>query len=501
VSWLRERERGGAALRLMAWIARVAGWRFSYALLFPVTAYFMVTAPARQRDAVRRFRARATGRAAGWRDLWRTYFAFAATMLDRVYLLQGRTAGFEITTSGLEALDAHIAAGRGCVLLGAHLGSFTAMRALADRGPGGQACPVEVMAFMYEANAGLANAVFTALAPEKAEMVVPLGRADSMLRAKECLERGGLVGILADRRPAVGEDRVVPTPFLGGAAPFPAGPHILAAVLGAPVMLAFGIWTGPRRYSIRFEPFADRLVLNRATREADLAASAARYAARLEAVARAHPENWFNFYDFWEEMAAEPAPPRPAAAPVARRAALALPFLAAPALSQPTGGLEAVMGALAAVRSSEATFEESKSIAGLADTLPSSGTLLWRAPSTLEKRVTSPFAERVTVSGDRLTYERAGRATETVELDRAPEVRALVESIRSTLAGDLATLRRHYEVAFEGTPAAWTLRLSPLSIRVRAVVQGVVIQGTEGSVRLVETIGNESSVMRVTPRS
>jgi predicted LPLAT superfamily acyltransferase len=494
MSWLRQRERGGAALRLMAWIARVAGWRFSYALLFPVTGYFMLSAPARQREAMRRFQRRALGREPGWRDLWRPYFAFAATMLDRVYLLQGRTRGFEITVSGIEALDARIAEGRGCVLLGAHLGSFTAMRALADRG-----CPVEVMAFMYEGNAAQANAIFSALSREKAELVVPLGRPDSMLRAKECLERGGLVGILADRRPAVGEDRVVPVPFLGAAAPFPAGPHILAAVLRAPVMLAFGIWKGPRRYEIRFEEFAERVVLNRASREADLRASAARYAVRLEEVARAYPGNWFNFYDFWEEMD-DVSSPSPEAGVVARRAVLALPFLVLPAWAQGSG-LEAVMAALAAVRRTEADFEESKSIAGLADTLPSRGTLLWEAPSTLEKRVVEPFVERVTVSGDRLVYERPGQGTrQEVNLDQAPEVRAMVEAIRSTLAGDLAVLRRYWEVGFEGSLADWTIRLSPLSMRVRAVVQRVEIRGAGGAIRRFETMGNESSVMRVTAR-
>jgi len=104
VSWLGERERGGAGLRLMAWIARRAGWRLSHALLYPVTAYFLLSAPARQRAAVRDFQRRATGAEPGWRGLWRTYFAFAAAMLERVYLLRGDTAGFSFTVSGLEAL-------------------------------------------------------------------------------------------------------------------------------------------------------------------------------------------------------------------------------------------------------------------------------------------------------------------------------------------------------------------------------------------------------------
>jgi predicted LPLAT superfamily acyltransferase len=494
MSWTKERERGGAALRLMAWIARKAGWRVSHALLYPITAYFLLSAPARQREAVRHFQRRALGREPGWRDVWRQYFAFAATLLDRVYLLRGEVKGFDIRVVGLEELDAHIAKGGGCVLLGAHLGSFEAMRALAHNG-----CPVEVMAFMYEGNAALANAVFAALGPRQAAAVVPLGRADSMLRAKECLERGGLVGILADRRPAVGEDKVLPMPLLGATAPLPVGPHILAAVLHAPVMLAFGLWLGPRRYEIRFEPFAERIVLNRATREADLTATVARYAARLEAVAREHPANWFNFYDFWEEMDV-PMPRRAPAASISRRALLAALAIPAAARAE-AGGLEEVMRRLAAVRSSEAVFEEVKEIAELATLLPSSGTLRWIAPDRLEKHVTDPFEERLIVEGDRLTYLRPGQGVrQEFNLDQAPEMRALVEAIRSTLAGDLPTLRRHYEVGFEGTPETWTINLKPLSHRVRAVVQRLVVSGRGASIRRFETIGNNSSVMQITPR-
>jgi predicted LPLAT superfamily acyltransferase len=75
----------------------------------------------------------------------------------------------------------------------------------------------------------------------------------------------------------------------------------LAAILHAPVVLGFGLWLSPRHYLLRFEPFADAIDLPRATREVALRCWLARYAARLGGVCRAHPYNWFNFYDFWQE--------------------------------------------------------------------------------------------------------------------------------------------------------------------------------------------------------
>ena len=300
LGWTEAPERGSRAmLRLMLWITQALGWRAGHVLLYPITAYFLVFSP-RQRRAARLYLGRALGRKAGLPDVSRLYFAFASTILDRVWLVSGRTKDYRIEVHGLDELRAHIAAGRGCLLFGAHLGSFEALRAVADAG-----CPVDVKVMMHEANAAKVKAFFDALGGAgRAASIIPLGTPDAMLRVRECLERGELVGLLADRAPR--SEKTVRVPFLGEAAPLPAGPHMLAAVLGAPVMLAFGIWRGPRHYEVRFEPFADRVGAGgRAGREAAVAESVGCYAARLEAVCLEHPYNWFNFFDVWSGEGAQ----------------------------------------------------------------------------------------------------------------------------------------------------------------------------------------------------
>ncbi len=294
-SWTAAPERGtDGALRLMLWVLRRLGWRAGHLLLYPIAGYFLLSSP-RQRSHARAYLRRALEREPGALDLFRLWFAFSSTILDRVFLTSGRTENHTIEVEGLDALKAVLAEGRGCLLLGAHFGSFEALRAVADAG-----APVELAVLMHEANARRVQALANAFGgPRHAAAVIPLGTADAMLRAHECLERGGMVGLLADRRPH--GERVARVPFLGEPAPLPLGPHVLAGMLGAPVMLAFGIWQGPRRYLVRFEPFADPGSLSRGDRAAAARERAARYAARLEEVCRAHPYNWFNFHDFWEE--------------------------------------------------------------------------------------------------------------------------------------------------------------------------------------------------------
>ena len=243
---------------------------------------------------MRRYLTRALGRGATWRDLWRLYFCFASTLLDRVFLLSGRTAGYKVTIEGLDLLRDAAVAGRGVVMLGAHMGSFEALRAVTATD-----APVEVCMLMHAAPGGAADALFDSLDPGRAEAVIHLGRPEAMLATQEVIERGGVVGLLADRAPR--SERMISVPFLGADAPFPGGPMTLAAILKAPVVLGFGLWLGPRRYLLRFEPLAEVIDLPRATRAEALRSWLGLYAERLGEICRAHPYNWFNFYDFWQD--------------------------------------------------------------------------------------------------------------------------------------------------------------------------------------------------------
>lgn len=290
--WARQLERGSRTLlRLMLWITFHLGWAIPRTLLVFITLYFFLTsAPARA--ASRDFLGRVLGRpATGW-DEFRHIFAFASVIMESAFLLSGRTRRFQIGIEGLESLTASLAEGRGCVLLGAHLGSFEALRAIA------RASPVAVRPVMHRRNTRVISLI-EALDPAVADAVIELGTPAAMLRVKEALTRGEIVGMLADR--AVGEQKMIEAPFLGSPALFPAGPLLVAASLDAPILLFYGIRTGPRRYVVQFEPFAERIVLHRGSRLADLRPWVARFAASLEARCRAYPFNWFNFYPFWEQ--------------------------------------------------------------------------------------------------------------------------------------------------------------------------------------------------------
>jgi predicted LPLAT superfamily acyltransferase len=290
--WLEQRERG--TLLVMKGGVRLllgVGHAFGRLLLYPTCAYFLAFSRS-ARASSREYLSRVLGRPAKLRDVARHYLTFARTLHDRVYFLAGRTAEFTVEKHGTEVVERALSLGRGCVLLGSHLGSFEVLRVI---GSLERKLPVNVL--LYPDNATNAETVAAELCPELKARVIPLGRPDTLLRVRECLERGEIVGMLGDR--ALKADKTVRCDFLGVPARFPQGPLLLAAILKAPVVLFFGLYLGGRRYAIHFEPFAQELAIGRQDRGAQLQPWIARYAGRLEHYCRLAPYNWFNFYDFW----------------------------------------------------------------------------------------------------------------------------------------------------------------------------------------------------------
>lgn len=290
--WMDPRERGSVTLlRFMIWLTLKLGRGAARALLPCIVLYFVVFSP-RARAASRGYLVRVLKRRPSMADLFRHYYTFAAALLDRVYLLSGRFDYFDVRLHGHEQLHDILERGHGCILLGSHLGSFEVLRAAAVFGA---RWPVAML--MDNANAQKVTRALAALNPALAENIIEVGRPDSLLRAKERLDAGAMVGMLGDRlRPG---DKPVPCGFLGGTMLFPEAPFVLGAVLRTPVILCFGLYRGGRRYDIHFEVFRDPLEVPRAGRAEAIAALAREYAARLEHYTRLAPYNWFNFYDVW----------------------------------------------------------------------------------------------------------------------------------------------------------------------------------------------------------
>ena len=294
--WVQLPERGNPlVLRLMVWITLHLGRPIGRLLLYPIALYFLATATA-ARHGSRLYLRRVLGREPGWRELFHHIHCFAATILDRVYFLSGRLPPFAIEIFGDRLISDQAESGQGCLLLGSHLGSFEVLRAI---GMTLRRFPIRILMNTAH-NRGITDFLNT-LNPMLAQAILPIGGPDTLLRVQESVMQGYMVGVLGDR--VVAGEKTARVRFFDRETAFPAGPLLLAALAGCPVILFFGLYRGGNRYEVHFETLAERIVLDRRCRQEQLAIWVQRYADRLEHYARLAPYNWFNFYDYWEEEA------------------------------------------------------------------------------------------------------------------------------------------------------------------------------------------------------
>lgn len=305
-AWHATPERGSQlGMEITSWLYRHGAKPVARALLWAIAGYFFATGrEAREASLGYLRRVYAAG---AWpapprrRDAFRHELEFARSILDRIGFWLADPSEFRVELVGDEHLVAARSLQRGLLVLGSHLGSFDAMRLCAI----GHA-PLRVNVLMYTAHAARINRVLgSGEAPDERRMrAIPIepGSLSHVIAARECVRRGEVVALLADRMPPGGaRERGVPVRFLGDEALLPESPFRLAAALACPVVFMVGVRVGRDAYQVRVEPLAERFELPRGERSAALADYAQRYASALERHCLSAPLQWFNFFDFWRK--------------------------------------------------------------------------------------------------------------------------------------------------------------------------------------------------------
>jgi hypothetical protein len=164
--------------------------------------------------------------------------------------------------------------------------------------------------------------------------------------------------------------------------------------------------------------------------------------------------------------------------------AFLLPLAAPPALA--AIDVPALMKLLAATQEVNAPFVERKHSPLLVASLDSSGTLLYRRPDFVEKRVTRPRAERYRIGKDEVIVERGGKE-QRIALSAQPAAAGLAASLRGVLMGDAALLQKYFKLRAGGDEGAWTLELTPVDNAVAGLVERIAVAGRGGRVERIET--------------
>jgi lauroyl/myristoyl acyltransferase len=192
-----------------------------------------------------------------------------------------------LTFKGVEHVRAARTAGRGAVLVGAHMGNWEMVGAAASlRG-------APVLAIVQPHPNPRVHRFFMSQRERLDYRVLPVGHAARPILRH--LAANGLVALLGDR--PYGEEGLE-VEFFGRATLLPTGPARLALISGAELIPWFVVRRFDDSFTIAFEPPIPRPVSG-SSRERARAMTQA-FARVLETYVRENPSQWLTFYPVWD---------------------------------------------------------------------------------------------------------------------------------------------------------------------------------------------------------
>lgn len=286
--WNGKSRGGGFGYAFFVFLIRYCGLRSAYAFLAFVVIYFIPCAPkatAAIWDYYRRRRHLGRWRSVG--QLYVHYYRFGQTLIDKIAIGAGMSDRFDFRFDNYEEFLQILQRDSGVVMLSAHVGSWEAgAHFFGDYGR-------RINVVMYDAEyARIREVVERNTAGRNYKIIAINGPTlDTMLQIKVALNRGEYVCCQGDRY--LTRDHALKASFLGGDALFPEGPFLLASKLRTPVVFYYAMRERGRCYRFRFtivEPSENR------SKEQLLE----QYIDSLEQVLDRYPEQWYNFYKFWQ---------------------------------------------------------------------------------------------------------------------------------------------------------------------------------------------------------
>lgn len=288
----------------MTWMHRVLIWAFRYmnirifygcmAVFF--VPFYMLFAHKGYISMYHYFRQRqGYGVWKSFRYVYLNHYRFGQIILDRFAVFAGRQFQFE-----LDGYDKYLELCKGesgFMILSCHVGNYEVagytFKATEKR--------YNALVFPGEAKAVMENR-HRVLTENNIHMIPVSEDMSHIFLMNDALASGEIVSIPGDR--IFGSPRYVECDFMGSRARFPLGPYMLALQREVPTIATFVMKVSAYRYQVYIRRIQtdDRPFANRHEQAANLAQH---FASEIENILRQYPEQWFNYYEFWNHDAGQ----------------------------------------------------------------------------------------------------------------------------------------------------------------------------------------------------
>ncbi len=296
-SW-KGKTRGGLwGYRFFILLLRYPGIQFAYFFLHFIVPYFILFAPLGRKAQYWYFRnIHHFSPLKSLRLIHRNFYVFGQVLIDKVALMASFDQKFTFDFDGEEHLHQMAAKGGG-LLIGAHMGNWEIAGQLLER------IDTKVHVLMLEAEHERIKDMLDAVMTKKTMHIIPIKDDFSHLMAiKEALQQNEIVAMHGDR--FLPGSKRLDCPFMGYAASFPTGPFYLAVKFHKPVCFVSAAKETNTHYHFFATPPKLPAKAKSIKQRDDLVGELLKqYVDELGKTLRKYPEQWFNYYYFWNRDA------------------------------------------------------------------------------------------------------------------------------------------------------------------------------------------------------
>ncbi|WP_221393101.1 lipid A biosynthesis acyltransferase [Dyadobacter sp. NIV53] len=273
--------------KIFLFFIQFLGLGFAYLLLRVVTFYYYLFA-SKPRNILLDFYQNTlhiSGKAAK-KMVRRNFYIFGQTLVDRAAFLLGKEGMFSHTFENEEFLIDIREKGKGGILLSAHLGNWETAGNLLK----GRITPTINIVMLDAEVESIKQYMELSTGGSRFKIIAIKNDLSHIIAIRNALINNEFVAIHADRY--MEGAKFTELDFLGKKAKFPIGPFVIASKFDAPVTFVFAAKDG--KYSYHLSATLPIITKMKAEEIAKL------YVAELEKKVSQYPEQWFNYFNFFQ---------------------------------------------------------------------------------------------------------------------------------------------------------------------------------------------------------
>lgn len=210
------------------------GIRPAYVILCFVAMYYVLFLPQKNKAIYQYFRKLNNTPIMSFLNIYRSYFTFGQTLIDKIAIAAGLRDKFTYEFDGIEHLKSVFEAGKGGMLISAHIGNFE----IAERFFGDENLDFNINLVTIDAEKGPIKAYLESIMePSKNKFIYLKEDMSHIFKINEALSHNELVCFTGDR--FVDGAKFLTSNLLGHPAKFPAGPYMIASRMKVPAIFVY----------------------------------------------------------------------------------------------------------------------------------------------------------------------------------------------------------------------------------------------------------------------